>query len=161
MNHIEDKHFAVLRIIFGAVWLIDAVFKWAPSFMNDFTGYLMAGANGQPAIVQAWIGMWVKGVSVDPHVFAIFVAVSETAIALGLLFGVLTEIAIAGGIAMTLVIWSTAQGFAGPYVPGSTDIGAALIYAMLLTALWLGKSWRYYSVDRFLKPIIPSLYRHW
>ncbi len=159
MNTAEDKSFAILRIIFGGVWLVDAWFKWSPSFINNLTDYLTQGAQGQPALVQAWINLWVRGVSVDPHLFAIIVAISETAIATGLLFGLFTEIAILGGIAMTLVIWSTAEGFGGPYVAGSTDIGAAVIYAIVFVALWLGRCWRYYSLDSILRKKIPLL--HW
>jgi uncharacterized membrane protein YphA (DoxX/SURF4 family) len=161
MNKAEDKSFAVLRIMFGIIWLVDASFKWSPAFLNNFTDYVTEGAQNQPALVQSWIHLWVNGVSVDPHFFAVLVAVAETAIALGLLFGIFTEIAIAGGIAMTLVIWSTAEGFGGPYVAGSTDIGAAIIYAIVFVALWLGRCWRYYSLDPYLKGRFPFLYWRW
>ena len=161
MNEAEDKSFAILRIMFGAVWLIDASFKWNPAFLNNFTDYITEGAQNQPALVQAWINLWVKGVGVDPHFFAIIVAIAETAIAIGLLFGLFTEIAIAGGIAMMLVIWSTAEGFGGPYMAGSTDVGAGIIYVLLFIALWLGRCWRQYSLDPYLKPKLPFLYWRW
>lgn len=151
MRGAEDKSFAVLRIIFGCVWAIDAYFKWQPAFIDNLSDYLTSGAQGQPAAVQAWINLWVHTVSVSPHFFAIVVALSETAIAVGLFFGLFSKIAMSGGIAMTLVIWSTAEGFGGPYMPGSTDIGAAIIYAILFVALWLGKSWRCFSLDAWLK----------
>ena len=160
MNTKEDKSFAILRIIFGSVWLIDASFKWNPAFLNNFTDYLSQGAQGQSALVQAWIHLWMTGVSVDPHFFAIIVAIAETAIALGLIFGLFTRLAIVGGIAMTLVIWSTAEGFGGPYVSGSTDIGTAIIYALVFVALWLGQCWRYYSIDSLLKKKLAFIYRH-
>lgn len=161
MNEMEDRSFAILRIIFGGVWLIDAWFKWSPAFINNLTDYLTEGAQGQPALVQAWIHLWVQGVSVDPHLFAIIVAIAETAIAIGLLFGLFTEIAIIGGVLMALVIWSTAEGFGGPYAAGSTDIGAAIIYAIVFIALWLGKCWRQYSIDSVLRKKIPFLYWRW
>jgi nitrite reductase (NO-forming) len=132
------------------VWGIDAYFKWQPAFINNVTDYLTEGAQGQPALVQHWIGLWIHGVSVDPHVFAVVVALGETAIAFGLIFGLFTKGAHLGGMAMSLVIWSTAEGFGGPYMAGSTDIGAAIIYFMLHLTLWLGKSWRYYSIDSLL-----------
>lgn len=161
MNKAEDQSFAILRIVFGLVWLIDASFKWNPSFLNNFTDYLVQGAQGQSALVQAWIHLWMNGVSVNPYVFAVIVAIAETAIALGLIFGLFTELAIAGGIAMTLVIWSTAEGFGGPYMSGSTDIGAAIIYVIVFIALWLGRCWRYYSIDAKLKKKFPFLYWRW
>lgn len=146
----EDRSFAVLRIIFGFVWLIDAYFKWNSAFSNNFTSYLTDVVPGQPALVQSWINLWIKAASVNPHLFAVAVATTETAIALGLLLGFLTKIALAGGIALALIIWSTAEGFGGPYAPGATDIGAAIIYVIVFVALWLGKSWRYYSLDSLL-----------
>ena len=161
MTTAEDRSFAVLRILFGFVWLIDASFKWSPAFINNLTNYLTQGAQGQPALVQSWINLWIRGVSVDPHLFAILVAIAESAIAIGLIFGLFTEIAIVGGIAMTLVIWSTAEGFGGPYAPGSTDIGAAIIYAIVFIALWLGRSWRYLSLDDLLRKKMRRLYWRW
>jgi len=161
MNRGEDRSFAALRIVFGLVWLVDAVFKWNPAFINNFTDYLTQGAQGQPALVQDWIDLWIRGVSVDPHFFAVIVAISETLIAIGLLFGLFTKVAMTGGIAMTLVIWSTAEGFGGPYVAGSTDVGAAVIYVIVFVALWLGKCWRYYSLDARLRKAAPSLLGRW
>ena len=161
MTKTEDKSFAILRIIFGGVWLIDASFKWNSAFLDNFTSYLTGGAEGQSALVRAWIHLWVQTVSVNPHFFAVIVAITETVLGLGLIFGLFTEIAILGGIAMTLVIWSTAEGFGGPYVPGSTDIGAAIIYAIVFVALWLGRCWRYYSVDVLIRKKVPFLYLHW
>jgi len=161
INKAEDRSFALLRMIFGIIWLVDALFKWSPAFINNFTSYLAEGAENQPALVQAWIHMWIVGVSVNPYAFAIVVAIAETAIAVGLLFGLFTEIAIAGGIAMTFVIWSTAEGFGGPYVAGSTDVGSAIIYVIVFIALWLGRCWREYSVDSLLKSKIRLLYWRW
>ncbi|MDE2079374.1 MAG: DoxX family protein [Patescibacteria group bacterium] len=147
----HERAFSILRIVFGLVWAVDAYFKWQPSFLNNFTNYLTMGADGQPPLVRGWINLWIHGVSVDPHFFGIVVALAETAIAIGLLFGLFTKVAMAGGIAMTLVIWSTAEGFGGPYVAGSTDIGAAIIYVLVFIALWLGTSWRRLSIDAWLR----------
>lgn len=146
-----EKSFAVLRIAFGFVWLIDAVLKWSPAFLDNFTGYLAEGAQGQPALVQAWIDLWMRGVSFDPHLVAVVVAVGESAIALGLIFGFFTRTALLGGTLLALVIWATAEGFGGPYVAGSTDIGAGIIYVLLFAALWAGKCWRRYSLDARLQ----------
>ena len=161
MDKYRDTSFALLRIVFGFIWLIDASFKWNPAFINNFTSYLTAGAQGQPALIQAWIDLWIKGVSVDPHLFAIIVAVSETMLGLGLIFGALTELSITCGIALALVIWSTAEGLGGPYVAGSTDVGTAIIYVLVFIALWLGRCWRQYSVDSLLRKKMPLLHWHW
>ena len=158
---LEDKSFALLRIVFGSVWLVDASFKWNPAFLNNFTAYLTSGAQDQPILVQTWIHLWVQTVTVNPHLFGIIVAITETALGVSLIFGLFTEIAIVGGIALTLVIWSTAEGFGGPYVAGSTDIGAAIIYAIVFVALWLGRCWRHYSFDSLIRKKMPLLYWRW
>ena len=145
------RPFAVLRIVFGAIWLVDAYFKWSPGFISGFTGYLDAGAADQPPLVAGWIHFWISIVNVDPHFFAIIVAIAETAIALSLLTGVMSKWAMYGGIAMTLVIWSTAEGFGGPYAAGSTDIGSAVIYALVFVALLLGRAWEPLRLDVWVK----------
>ncbi|MDR3546925.1 MAG: DoxX family protein [Candidatus Pacebacteria bacterium] len=147
----SEKPFALLRIAFGVVWAIDAGFKWTPSFINGFTGYLTSALDGQPAWIQDWINMWVHFVSINPHAFAIVVALGESAIAAGLIFGLFTRLALAGGIILALVIWVTAEGFGGPYAAGSTDVGTGIIYVLVFIALWLGRSWRSYSLDSLIK----------
>lgn len=46
---------AILRIVFGLVWAIDAWFKWQPDFINSFSSYLTGNLDGQPAWVVNWI----------------------------------------------------------------------------------------------------------
>ena len=147
----DQKKFAVLRIVFGFVWGIDAYFKWQPDFFTNFMGYLSGNLDNQSWIVKDWINLWIHIVGVNPYIFALLVAIAETAIALALIFGFFTRTAIWGGIAMSLVIWSTAEGFGGPYAAGSTDIGAAIIYVLVFAALLIGKSSEYWSVDAWLR----------
>jgi len=157
----SGKSFVALRITFGLVWLIDASFKWQPAFLNNFVSYLVNGAQGQPEAIQAWIGFWIHMVSTDPYAFAIVVAIVETAIALGLIFGFLTKVTIISGMALAFVIWSTAEGLGGPYVTGSTDIGASIIYILVFISLWMGRSWRYYSIDGIIRKRFPAFLGKW
>jgi uncharacterized membrane protein YphA (DoxX/SURF4 family) len=147
----------LLRITFGGVWAIDAWFKWQPDFTNGFTDYLAGAQQGQPAIVQAWIGLWIDVVKVDPAIFARLVALGETAIAVALILGVFTNLATLSGAALALVIWSTAEGFGGPYQAGSTDIGSAVIYAVVLAGLFLSQAGLYIGLDRRLTPALGRL----
>ena len=144
----------ILRIAFGLVWAIDAQFKWQPAFQTGFVKYLTGGLDGQPALVKAWIGFWIDIVKVNPHVFALIVAVSETALAIALILGVLSNLADLGGVLLALVIWSTAEGFGGPYKAGSTDIGASIIYFLVFVALFLSQSGFYLGLDRRLTPML-------
>ena len=151
------KGIAALRILFGLVWMVDAWFKWQPSFINQFADYLTGALEGQPAAVQAWINFWINIVNVDPHVFAHVVAISETAIALGLIFGAFSNLTNIGGALLTLVIWSTAEGFGGPYVAGSADIGSAVIYALLFAGLFLANAGLVWGLDAWLTPELGRL----
>ncbi len=144
----------VLRIIFGVVWAVDAWFKWQPDFINKFTQYLTGALEGQPAAVKAWISFWIHIVKVDPHVFAHLVAIGETAVALGLILGAFSNLTNIGGALLSLVIWSTAEGFGGPYVAGSTDIGAAIIYVLVFAALFLANAGSAMGFDPWLTPAL-------
>ncbi len=148
----SEKRFAYLRIAFGFVWAIDAWFKWQPAFLNGLSGMLSSMADGQPAWAKAWIELWVHIVNINPHLFAILVALIETYIALSLIFGFFTRITLIGSIIFSLLLWSIGEGFGGPYMAGSTDIGCAIIYAFVATALWIGMAWKAFSIDaRFAK----------
>lgn len=144
------KGIAVLRIVFGFVWLIDAWFKWQPDFIDSFSSYLTGSLDGQPGWVQSWIHFWINVVNVDPHVFAHLVALGETAIALALILGVFSNFTYVVGVLISVVIWTTAEGFGGPYHAGSTDIGAAIIYVLVFAGLYLSQSGLVYGFDRWL-----------
>ncbi|MHB8508015.1 MAG: hypothetical protein ACYDGR_05110 [Candidatus Dormibacteria bacterium] len=132
------KGIGVLRIVFGLVWAVDAWFKWQPEFINKFADSLSGAGDGQPAWIHHWIGFWNSTIGIDPHVFAHLVAIGETAIAVGLLLGIFSNLNYVLGVLLSLIIWSTAEGFGGPYGAGSTDIGAAIIYPLVFAGLYLG-----------------------
>ena len=150
------KLIGAVRIVFGLIWLIDAQFKWWPSFINGLASYLSGALDGQPAPVQAWIHFWMDVVKINPELFAYFVAAAETALALALIFGVLSNLAYLGGTILALIIWSTAEGFGGPYVVGSTDIGAAIIYVFVFALLYLTRAGLYMGYDRRLGGMLGS-----
>ena len=146
-----------LRIAFGVVWAIDAWFKWQPAFVDNFTAYLAGARQDQPAWVQSWIGLWVNVVNVDPVGFARLVALAETTIAIALILGLFTNLTSLGGAGLALMIWSTAEGFGGPYRAGSTDIGSAVIYALVFAGLFLGQAGLHLGLDRRLTPALGRL----
>jgi uncharacterized membrane protein YphA (DoxX/SURF4 family) len=151
------KGFGILRIAFGLIWAVDAWFKWQPDFVHKFTDYLSGALDGQPAAVQAWINFWINIIKVNPHVFAYLVAIGETAVAIGLIFGLFSNLTYIVGMLVSVVIWTTAEGFGGPYVPGTVDIGAAIIYVLVFAGLFLASAGLYYGVDRYLTPSLGRL----
>ena len=148
------KGIGVLRIIFGLVWAVDAWFKWQPDFINKFTDYLTGALDGQPALVQAWITFWIDLVKVNPTALAYLVAIGETAVAIGLILGLFSNLTNLGGTLLALIIWSTAEGFGGPYQAGSTDIGAAVIYVLVFVGLFLSNAGLFWGLDRRLTPAL-------
>jgi thiosulfate dehydrogenase (quinone) large subunit len=100
--------------------------------------------------VQGWIGFWINVVNVDPHVFAHLVAIGETAVAVALILGVFNNLTSLVGILLSVVIWTTAESFGGPYQAGSTDIRAAIIYVLVFVGLMLSQAGLYLGFDRQL-----------
>ncbi|MGF7233605.1 MAG: hypothetical protein ACQSGP_01400 [Frankia sp.] len=143
---------AAVRIAFGIAWAIDASFKWMPSFRTGFVSYLTDAKPGQPELVKIWISGCVNMIKMDPHLCAYLVAITESLIALCLIFGAFTNlVAVVGGL-LSLGIWSTAEGFGGPYQAGSTDIGASIIYVILFAALAVAGAGAVMGADTVLRP---------
>ena len=142
---------AFLRIAFGLVWAIAAWLKWQPQFIDSFASQVTSKKGGQPSVIQSWISFWANLVNTNPHLFAYLLASTETAIAVFLIFGFLTNLTCIVGILLSLGIWSVAEGFGGPYKLGdSTDVGTAVPYVLLFAVLIAVAAGRYYAVDEWL-----------
>lgn len=144
---------AFLRIAFGLVWAVAAWLKWQPQFQNSFVSQVNGANEGQPQVIQTWISWWSTLISTNPLLFARIEASLETALAVLLILGLLSNLSYIVGILLTLGIWAVAEGFGGPYRPGqTTDIGTALPYALLFGMLIAISAGQYYSLDRWLTP---------
>jgi uncharacterized membrane protein YphA (DoxX/SURF4 family) len=146
----RDRAMAIVRIAFGLVIAVDAWFKWQPSFVHGFTNYLKSATDGQPQVVKDWINLVIHVMNINPHLFARVLALGETGVAIGLIFGVFTNTTCLIGALLTATIWSTAEGFGGPYKAGSTDVGAAIIYVFVFAALLISHAGRTWGLDRRL-----------
>ena len=143
-----------LRITFGVIWLIDAVLKWLPGFRASYMDTIMGQAQGQPAWLKWWFDFWIN--LQHPHTifFAYLVAVIETLIALALIFGFARKITYISAAAFSFLIWTTAEGFGGPYTSGASDIGTGIIYVVVflgLLALSYYAGTARYSIDYYLE----------
>ena len=148
-----SRNIAILRIVFGLMWSVDAFFKWSSSFRNSYINQIQSASQGQPSWLHPWFSFWIGLNRIDPHLFATLVAIIETFIALALVLGFARRFIYIAGTAFSLLIWSVAEGFGGPYTSASVDIGTAIIYAIVFIALYqLDKlstppSW---AIDKFL-----------
>ena len=123
------------RVLFGVIWAIDAVLKWLPGYRRHYIGNLKSVAQGQPTWLHGWFHFWIRLQSDAPTVFAVVTGVTETGLAVVLLLGVARRVGYAAGAVYALLVWAVGEGFGGPYVSGTTDVGTGIIYTMLFVAL--------------------------
>jgi nitrite reductase (NO-forming) len=153
-----SRHVAILRVIFGLMWAIDAAFKWQPAFKSGFLDQIKSAADGQPHWLHGWFNFWIHLLSHNPHLFAMLVMVTETLVALALIFGVARRTTYLAAAIFSLLIWSVAEGFGGPYSATSTDIGTGIVYAVVFFSLYgldrlaSRSSW---SLDNYIAKRLP------
>jgi nitrite reductase (NO-forming) len=150
---------AGVRAAFGIIMAIDAYLKWQPAFAAHYVGYLQNAAKGQPSWLAPWFRLWINLVTPHAEFFIFATRFIETAIAIGLLLGLARRLTYLGGVLFSLLIWSTAEGFGGPYTSGATNLGPALIYALLFVAVafferLLGST--PYSLDYYISRRFPK-----
>jgi uncharacterized membrane protein YphA (DoxX/SURF4 family) len=139
-----SRRIAAVRIIFGIVWVVDAAFKFEPAFYNGILQTVKGADAGEPAWLNHWFNGWYRIIGSNPHLFAVIIIITETLTAVSLILGIARRLNYALGAILSFLIWSVAEGFGGPYVPGSTDIGAGFIYVIVFLLL--------YAADRFVSP---------
>jgi nitrite reductase (NO-forming) len=151
-----------LRIAFGVIWLIDAVLKWLPGFKDGYMDTIMGTRDGQPGWLRWWFDFWINLQHPAITFFWVLVAATETLIAIALIFGFARKVTYIAAIVFSLLIWSTAEGFGGPYTSGASDIGTAIIYAVVFAGL-LALSYyagpARFSVDYYLEKKISWWWR--
>jgi nitrite reductase (NO-forming) len=123
------------RIGFGLIWLIDAGLKWEPAFRTGFTAMLREAAHGQPGWLHGWFHLWITMVAPNSGFFAYSTAVIETLVAAAVIVGFARKFTYISAALFSVLIWATAEGFGGPYTSSSTDIGTAVIYAVVFMGL--------------------------
>jgi thiosulfate dehydrogenase [quinone] large subunit len=124
-----------VRIIFGLTFGIDAYLKWLPGYRKTYVSQLKSVAQGQPSWLHGWFHFWVTVQSSAPTLFAVVTGIAETGLALCLLLGVARRLGYTAGVIYTLLIWAVGEGFGGPYMAGSTDVGTGIVYALLFVTL--------------------------
>jgi uncharacterized membrane protein YphA (DoxX/SURF4 family) len=152
---------ATLRILLGLAWSANAALKWFPAFGAGFLSMLTGVSQDQPAFLKPWFNL-VTAIASDGRAswLAFGSAAIETFLAVALLTGFVRKLTYAAGAIYTALIWATAEGFGGPYVPGtSTDVGAAIIYTLLFLVLLIndaGVGFSRLSLDSILERRVPA-----
>jgi len=113
-------------------------------------------AQGQPGFLSWGFSIWQLIVSGRAPIFAVLTATTETYLAFALITGFARKLTYTLGIFYALFVWSVAEGFGGPYVPGTTtDVGAAIVYSLVFWALLLADAGRM-SADRLIAARAPA-----
>lgn len=145
---------AGLRVAFGIVWAVGAALVWSPDFAAHYVGYLHNAAQGQPAWSAWWFSMWIALVTPHAGLFIWATRIIETVIAFSLIFGLGRRTLYVAGALFSLLVWSTAEGFGGPYSVGATNMGTAVTYVLIFVAL-IGLDYRAgfipYSLDYWIE----------
>lgn len=136
-HHLTRLWMQAARLLFGFLWAWDALFKLHPYFITHMVDFISAAESGQPVWIVAYLHLWIALIHhTSPLFFGIVSALAEVAIAWSLLSGKLLRIFLPFGFVFSLMIWSTAEGFGGPYGDGFTGMpgnmfGTAVIYALI------------------------------
>jgi thiosulfate dehydrogenase [quinone] large subunit len=150
---------AILRIGFGLIWAFDAVLKFEPAFRNGILTKVKAADTGVASWLNWWFDEWYKLIGLNSHAFAIAIIVIESLLAILLLTGVYRRFTYSFGAIFSFLIWSVAEGFGGPYVAGSTDPGAGIIYVLAFLMLYVSdrSASPSYSLQPWLDRKLPKL----
>jgi nitrite reductase (NO-forming) len=143
-----------LRIAFGVMWLIDAILKWLPGFRNGYMAMMKMAATGQPSWLHPWFSFWISLQQPRAAFFAYLCAILETLIAIAVIAGFARKYTYISAAVFSVLVWATAEGFGGPYTSGATDIGTAIIYAVVFMGLLALSAYAgpaRYSVDYYLE----------
>ncbi|HEY0247937.1 MAG TPA: hypothetical protein VGC45_06715 [Gryllotalpicola sp.] len=153
---------AIVRILFGALWGIDAAFKWMPGFVHGQTlsDELGKAAEVNVPIEHQWLQLWNSVGLANPPAFAVAIAIIETLVALALITGSFTRIALIVSTLLAIGIWTGAEGMHLPWFkPGQTDLGPSVGYIFASLALLFTAAAQRWSVDELLARRVPGLRR--
>jgi thiosulfate dehydrogenase [quinone] large subunit len=146
---------AIVRILFGVLWAIDATFKWLPGFVHGQTLHdeLGGAAEVTTPVVHQWMQLWNSVGLANPPAFAVLIAILETLVAVALILGAFSNVALIGSAALSLAIWSGAEGFHLPWTKsGMTDLGPSAGYLFASLGLFFAAAGATWSVDAWLRP---------
>jgi nitrite reductase (NO-forming) len=149
-------------IFFGAIWAVDAYFKWQPAFQRHFVGLIQSGATNQPGWLHSWYQFWSTSLAPHPAAYAYGVAVIETIIAAAMILGFARKLLYICGAIYSLGVWAVPEGFGNIQRAASTDLGPSIAYVAVFVALLALDSCagtRPFSLDALIERGFPG-WRH-
>lgn len=143
----QQTGFAVLRILFGVVWLFNAWFQASSAYEGQLISGLSANEAGQSFWVRDYMHWILQAIHVvnNPS-FTVIVVTLDLLIAASLLLGVLGRLFTWVGLFYSMFLWTSFEGFGGPYGPGATDPGPGIIYAIVFGFVLATNAWERLSI---------------
>lgn len=154
MKYSNTLAVTIFRLSFGVVWLIDGLMKPLLMAPSDITDLVTGAGQGQPDWLQPWYNFWISSVSSAPAAYLYGVGALELLLGFVLVAGFLRKASYVTGFILSLMIWAIDEGFGGPYGPGSTDVGAAIMYAFIFVAIIImetAENYNQYSLDAIVE----------
>jgi thiosulfate dehydrogenase [quinone] large subunit len=149
---------AVVRILFGVLWAIDAVFKWLPGWIHGQTlGHELDESKVPTPVLHSWVAMWHGAASLNPGAFAVITAIVETLIAVALILGFLSNLTFIVTAVWSFGIWTSAEHLHMPFTAGMTDLGPSVGYIFAALALLYAGAGATWSVDAVIRPRLGGL----
>jgi thiosulfate dehydrogenase [quinone] large subunit len=140
----EGRALLPLRVFLGIVFLYAGISKIADRHFLDGTSPTSIHAQVLAVKRASPVGGLLGPVVDHSFAFGLFMALAEIAVGLGVLLGVLTRVAAAGGMLIALSLWLTVSWQAEPWFT-SADV----VYLFALSPLLLGGAGDY-SLDYWL-----------
>ena len=130
-----------LQIALGLIWLLDAILQLQSyMFGPGFANMLASAAAGNPAVISSPI-LWTSHlVAHDAVLWNTVFALTQLAIAVGLLWRPAVKAALAGSIAWSLAVWWLGEGLGGLLLGTANPVngapGAVVLYALIALLAW-------------------------
>ncbi|MCW1291946.1 MAG: hypothetical protein QW213_07160 [Thermoproteota archaeon] len=150
---LKDYLPSIVRIIFGVVFLSDALLKYlfySPLLIKE---NLLAALFAPWGFVYPWVYFWTILVTNNIFFVVSLAMIVESLIGIGLILGIFKKLTYYGGIVFSLSLWMTAAQFGGPYVDGTLNIGSSIFYVLLFSMLiYTERSFNFkdISLDKYL-----------
>jgi thiosulfate dehydrogenase [quinone] large subunit len=149
---------AVVRILFGLLWAADATFKWLPGFIHGQTVARDLNPAAVPTpVIHQWLEVWHAAAAPAPAAMAVAIAVIETLIAVGMVFGILSNLVFVGSAAYSFGVWTAPEHLHLPWMSGNTDLGPSVGYMLASLALLFAAAGATWSVDVVIRPHLGPL----
>ncbi len=153
----QDFAFAVMRIVFGVIWVINTILEANAPYINGFLASIVKRIKGQPDFIRTYLHGVIHVMNLlGPQHVAVGTVVVNALLAASLLTGVALRPMAWLGVVYTLMLWSTVGGFGGPYVPGATDPGTAIVYALIFLAILSVPAGQRLTVGSHPRPVVET-----